>query len=181
MTICLATAFHRNTMTNTEGGTDDEEFRVAAVKDRVDVTMQVWMGLTAGCAKCHSHKFDPLSQKEYYQLTAFFNQTADNDQPSEAPTMPSPTPLFSAEISRIDAEILKLRGRFAKPTSELAAAQAAWETEFAAPQSWETISPTDVKSESGASIQRLADGSVLIAGQFRESGRDYNRRKAKDD
>src|SRR5262249_53519323 len=49
----VATAFHRNTMTNTEGGTDDEEFRVAAVKDRVDTTMQVWMGLTMGCAKCH--------------------------------------------------------------------------------------------------------------------------------
>ena len=51
----LATAFHRNTMTNDEGGTDNEEFRIAAVKDRVDTTMQVWMGLTMGCAKCHSH------------------------------------------------------------------------------------------------------------------------------
>src|SRR5262245_41293310 len=67
----LATAFHRNTMVNEEGGTDDEEFRVAAVKDRVDTTLQVWMGLTMGCAKCHSHKYDPISQKEYYQLYAF--------------------------------------------------------------------------------------------------------------
>ena len=58
----MATAFHRNTMTNTEGGTDDEEFRVAAIKDRVDTTMQVWMGLTMGCAKCHSHKYDPITQ-----------------------------------------------------------------------------------------------------------------------
>ena len=53
-------------MTNTEGGTDDEEFRDAAVKDRVATTGQVWMGLTWGCAQCHSHKFDPLSQREYY-------------------------------------------------------------------------------------------------------------------
>ena len=59
----IATAFHRNTMTNTEGGTDDEEFRVAAVKDRVDTTMQVWMGLTMGCAKCHTHKYDPITQR----------------------------------------------------------------------------------------------------------------------
>ncbi|MFM7592462.1 MAG: DUF1549 domain-containing protein, partial [Isosphaeraceae bacterium] len=61
----LATSFHRNTMSNDEGGTDDEEFRVAAIKDRVDTTGQVFMGLTVGCAKCHTHKFDPISQKEY--------------------------------------------------------------------------------------------------------------------
>src|SRR5205807_8303398 len=72
----VATAFHRNTMTNTEGGTDDEEFRVAAIKDRVDTTAEVWMGLTLGCAKCHSHKYDPISHEEYYRFFAFFNQTA---------------------------------------------------------------------------------------------------------
>ena len=78
-------------MTNTEGGTDDEEFRVAAVKDRIDTTMQVWMGLTMGCAKCHSHKYDPITQKEYYRFYAFFNQTADNDQPDERPTLAVPS------------------------------------------------------------------------------------------
>jgi hypothetical protein len=83
----IATAFHRNTMSNDEGGTDDEEFRVAAVKDRVDTTMQVWMGLTAGCAKCHSHKFDPVSHEEYYSLFAIFNQTADRDSFDEAPVL----------------------------------------------------------------------------------------------
>jgi hypothetical protein len=83
----IATAFHRNTQTNTEGGTDDEEFRVAAIKDRLTVTVQGTMGLTVGCAQCHSHKFDPISQKEYYQLFAFLNQTADNDQPDERPTL----------------------------------------------------------------------------------------------
>ena len=87
----MATAFHRNTMTNTEGGTDDEEFRVAAIKDRVDTTMQVWMGLTMGCAKCHSHKYDPITQEEYYQFYAIFNQTADTDQPDESPVIPVPT------------------------------------------------------------------------------------------
>src|SRR4029077_19295263 len=69
----MATAFHRNTMTNTEGGTDDEEFRVAAIKDRVDTTMQVWMGLTMGCAQCHSHKYDPISHQDYYSALAIFN------------------------------------------------------------------------------------------------------------
>ena len=89
--VRIATAFHRNTMTNTEGGTDDEEFRVAAVKDRVDTTMQVWMGLTMGCAKCHSHKFDPITHEEYYQFYAIFNQTADQDLPAETPVVPAPT------------------------------------------------------------------------------------------
>ena len=87
----IATAFHRNTMTNTEGGTDDEEFRVAAIKDRVDTTMQVFMGLTMGCAKCHSHKFDPITHEEYYKFYAIFNQTADNDQPDESPSIAAPT------------------------------------------------------------------------------------------
>jgi len=82
----LATAFHRNTMTNDEGGTDDEEFRVAAVKDRVNTTMSVWSGLTAACAECHTHKYDPLTQTEYYRLYAFFNQTRDADRDDEAPT-----------------------------------------------------------------------------------------------
>ena len=83
----IATGFHRNTMTNTEGGTDDEEFRDAAVKDRVATTGQTWMGLTWGCAQCHSHKYDPISQKEYYSLYGFFNQTADADQNDDSPTL----------------------------------------------------------------------------------------------
>lgn len=107
----IATAFHRNTMTNTEGGTDDEEFRIAAVKDRVDTTMQVWMGLTMGCAKCHTHKYDPITHEEYYQFFAIFNQTADNDQPSEAPVIPLPSPEADAKNQAIDAEITALRAK----------------------------------------------------------------------
>jgi mono/diheme cytochrome c family protein len=111
----IATAFHRNTMTNTEGGTDDEEFRVAAIKDRVDTTMQVWMGLTMGCAKCHSHKFDPITQQEYYRFYAFFNQTADNDQPDERPTLAAPTPEQLEQNRRIDEKIAALKKQLAAP------------------------------------------------------------------
>ncbi len=107
----LASAFHRNTMTNTEGGTDREEFRVAAVKDRVDTTFQVWMGLTVGCAKCHTHKFDPISQMEYYRLFAIFNQSADSDRADETPTMPFPTAEQTAANRRINAEVAKLKRR----------------------------------------------------------------------
>jgi hypothetical protein len=101
----LATAFHRNTMTNDEGGTDDEEFRVEAVRDRVDTTMQVWMGLTMGCAKCHDHKYDPISTTAYYEFYAFFNQTADADNHADTPLMAAPTPGQSAEIQRLEEKV----------------------------------------------------------------------------
>jgi mono/diheme cytochrome c family protein len=104
----LATAFHRNTMTNDEGGTDNEEFRVAAVKDRVDTTMQVWMGLTAGCAKCHSHKYDPISQSDYYAFYAFFNQTQDADRSDDAPVLAVPTPQQAKQIADLEAAIKTL-------------------------------------------------------------------------
>jgi len=112
----MATAFHRNTMTNTEGGTDDEEFRVAAVKDRVDTTMQVWMGLTMGCAKCHSHKFDPITHNEYYRFYAFFNQTADADRGDESPVVPAPTSEMQEQRRQIDVRIAAVKKRFAEPS-----------------------------------------------------------------
>lgn len=84
----IATAFHRNTMTNNEGGTDDEEFRNVAVVDRVNTTMAVWMGTTIDCAQCHTHKYDPITQEEYFQLFAVFNQTEDADRRDESPVLP---------------------------------------------------------------------------------------------
>ncbi|MDZ4700708.1 MAG: DUF1553 domain-containing protein [Rhodothermales bacterium] len=83
----LATAFHRNTMNNDEGGTDDEEFRTAAVIDRVNTTWEVWMGTTMACVQCHSHPYDAFRHEDYYTSLAFFNNTADRDQPDEAPTL----------------------------------------------------------------------------------------------
>ena len=82
----LATAFHRNTMSNDEGGTDDEEFRVAAVIDRVNTTFEIWQGLTIGCVQCHSHPYDPIFHDEFYKIYAFFNTTADADRTDEYPT-----------------------------------------------------------------------------------------------
>ncbi|MDX1565479.1 MAG: PSD1 and planctomycete cytochrome C domain-containing protein, partial [Phycisphaeraceae bacterium] len=83
----VATAFHRNTLTNNEGGTSDEEFRNVAVVDRVNTTMQVWMGTTFNCAQCHTHKYDPITQEEYFQFFDIFNQTADADKKNEAPVL----------------------------------------------------------------------------------------------
>ncbi len=88
----IATGFHRNTMTNSEGGTDDEEFRNVAIVDRVNTTMQTWMATTVMCAQCHSHKYDPISQKEFFQLFAILNQTEDADRRDEAPLLSVYTP-----------------------------------------------------------------------------------------
>lgn len=83
----IATAFHRNTMNNDETGTVDEEFRVAALLDRVNTTWEVWQGTTFGCVQCHSHPYDPFRQEEYYKFMAFFNNTRDEDTQDEAPNL----------------------------------------------------------------------------------------------
>jgi hypothetical protein len=80
----IATGFHRQTLTNREGGVDKEEFRCKATVDRTSTTGTVWLGLSVGCAECHSHKFDPISQREFYQLYSFFNNASERDVP--APT-----------------------------------------------------------------------------------------------
>lgn len=83
----IATGFHRNTMTNDEGGTQDEEFRVAAVLDRVNTTWDVWQGTTFSCVQCHSHPYDPFVNEEYYKYLAFFNNSRDEDVTSDTPTL----------------------------------------------------------------------------------------------
>ena len=83
----VATAFHRNTLTNTEGGTDNEEFRMAAVFDRVSTTWQSFMGVTFQCVQCHGHPYDPITQREYYAFLATLNQTEDADADDDAPRM----------------------------------------------------------------------------------------------
>ena len=86
----IATGFNRNTQSNREGGTDDEEFRIAAVLDRVNTTWEVWQGQTIGCAQCHSHPYDPIEMEEYYELSAFFNNDKDADLNEHTPTIRVP-------------------------------------------------------------------------------------------
>jgi len=160
----VATGFHRNTMTNTEGGTDDEEFRVAAVKDRANVTAQVWMGLTMGCAQCHSHKYDPITQREYYQFYAFFNQSEDNDQPDESPTLPLPTPEQRAKIDDLKSRISELEAGRVKITPEFEAEMTQWEAAAARSVQWIPLNPTAVKSLHGATLSPHPDQSVLAGG-----------------
>lgn len=91
----IATAFHRNTMTNNEGGTDDEEYRVAAVIDRVSTTWVAWQGTSIGCAQCHGHPYDPIRHNEFYRAFAIFNNSEDWDQFDEYPVLPQFTPALA--------------------------------------------------------------------------------------
>jgi len=118
----VATGFHRNTMINEEGGVDPEEFRVESIIDRVNTTGTVLLGLTMSCARCHTHKYDPITQEEYFKLFAFLN----ND---EEPTLSLPTPEQEEETERLQRRIRlaerRLREYLEGPG---AAAMAAWES-----------------------------------------------------
>ena len=162
----LATAFHRNTMTNDEGGTDNEEFRIAAVKDRVDTTIQVWMGLTMGCAKCHSHKYDPISQREYYQFMSFFNQTEDADRGDDAPRLPTPTTEQQQQQDEITEQLASLRNNYTVKSPEMTAAQTIWEDNLAGKPQWEILRVTEAKSQQGTTLKTLPDQSVLASGEM---------------
>ena len=103
----LATAFHRNTMNNDEGGTDDEEYRVAAVIDRVNTTFDVWQSTTMTCVQCHDHPYDPIRQKEYYQLMSFFNNTSDEDLTGDSPNLRFYDDIIKSKIDEVLEKILQ--------------------------------------------------------------------------
>jgi hypothetical protein len=117
----IATAFHRNTLTNNEGGTIDEEYRTVAVIDRVNTTMSTWMGTTMACAQCHDHKYDPLSQKEYFQFYAILNNTADADRRDESPLVEIPWEPVDGPRRKLEAEIADIESQIpqvAKPVAK---------------------------------------------------------------
>jgi len=129
----LASGFNRNHMTNGEGGRIFEETRVENVFDRVETTATVFMGLTMGCARCHDHKYDPISQKEYFQLSDFFNQTSDTGRGSQGKSTPNmlyEPPSVRARLAAIalSAEQIERARREASVT--LDAKQSSWEADL---------------------------------------------------
>lgn len=105
----VATAANRLTQTNEEGGTDDEEFRIGALLDRVSTVWQTWQGITFGCVQCHAHPYDPLEHDEFYRFAAFFNNTTDCDLSEDLPLLNVPLdPADEPRASRIDQQIDEL-------------------------------------------------------------------------
>ncbi|MDP7048046.1 MAG: PSD1 and planctomycete cytochrome C domain-containing protein [Verrucomicrobiota bacterium] len=107
----VATGFHRNTQINTEGGVDKEQFRIDSIFDRLVTTGEVMFGLTLGCAQCHEHKYDPVSQTEYYQLFAFFNN-------ADEPRIEAPTPVVTARRGEHGARVRQLEAKLKSLTKE---------------------------------------------------------------
>jgi mono/diheme cytochrome c family protein len=161
----VATGFHRNTLTNTEGGTDDEEFRHEAVVDRVNTTMSVWMGSTFNCSQCHNHKYDPFTMRDYYQFYALLNQTADADRPDETPILKVPSPEQEAEAARLQKAIAKAEKEYIVQTPELSVARTKWEeatrAELAA---WPVLDVVEMRSAGGATFTNTNDHSIIVGG-----------------
>ncbi len=156
----IATAFHRNTLTNNEGGTSDEEFRNVAVVDRVNTTMSVWMGTTLACAQCHDHKYDPLPQRDYFRLFAFFNNTEDADRTDESPTLPLFGDDQKKQKAAWESEIAAVEKTLQTPAPEVLAGLARWEGSLASGSAWRSPKPATATARSGARVTVLDDSSV---------------------
>ena len=161
----IATGFNRCHVTTSEGGSIDEEYYVQYAIDRADTTSTVWMGLTVGCAQCHDHKYDPITQKEFYQLYAYFNniteKAMDGNRKDSPPVVKLPTPEQEAELAAFDEQITELDAQTKAPISEVDATQIAWENRM---PRWTTLKPTAFSSKGGATLEVLEDNSILASG-----------------
>ncbi len=158
----IATGFNRNHRGNAEGGIIPEEYRVEYVVDRVDTTSTVWLGLTTGCARCHDHKYDPIRQKEYYQLFAFFNNVPERGRSikhgNSPPMIPAPTPSQQAVLAELEQRVRKAEQQFAAMAPTLEAAQSRWEESLSAEM------PIDWTIAEGLAAKYPLDGEITYAG-----------------
>ncbi|HVW39619.1 MAG TPA: DUF1549 domain-containing protein, partial [Pirellulales bacterium] len=166
----LATAFHRQTLTNTEGGTDQEQFRVESCFDRTETTGAVWLGLTVGCARCHSHKYDAITQREYYQLFSFFNN--GDEQTTVVPKSPDEVAAYAKAKAAHDAAAAELAANLRAEQEKLGPELAAWEEKTQAslaaaaanPLKLHALEELQVTSDGGVTFQTQPDGSLLASG-----------------
>ena len=161
----IATGFNRCHVTTSEGGSIDEEYYVRYAIDRAHTTSTVWMGLAVGCAQCHDHKYDPITQKEFYQLYAYFNniteKAMDGNRKDSPPVVKLPTPDQEAELAAFDEQIAELDAETKAPIPEVDATQIAWENRM---PRWTTLKPTSLYSKGGATLEVLEDYSILASG-----------------
>ena len=166
----LATAFNRQTLTNTEGGTDKEQWRVAAVMDRVETLGSIWLGLTVGCARCHNHKYDQLSQKEYYQLFAYFNNGEETS--ASVPRSRKEHEAWRTTKIKHDVKVKALQQQLASRRQALQEQLAELEKELQAklaarkntPEAFHSIKHTSVQGPDGVVFKEQKDGSLLATG-----------------
>ena len=179
----LATGFNRNHRLNGEGGRIVEEWFAETVIDRVETTGLTWMALTLNCCRCHDHKYDPISQKEFYQLFSYFNSCDETGVLGEfggsaatrkggntQPVLFLPTPEESQKLAKLEVDIKGAESEFAAARKNLPAALAAWEKEFTAKledlsSGWKSPVVEDARSLGGATLTVQPDGSYLVGGK----------------
>ncbi|MFO0953335.1 MAG: PSD1 and planctomycete cytochrome C domain-containing protein [Isosphaeraceae bacterium] len=167
----LATAFHRNHMTNGEGGRDPEESRVDYVIDRINTTGTVWLGLTLGCCQCHSHKFDPVTQADYYSLSAFFNSIDEDGKAGKAakPYLAYKSPFAARALA--DAQ-QRLKARQADESAAREAARPAFDRWLAGQvrevrpgfRAWRPFVAARLEAVGGTELTQGPDGVVSATG-----------------
>ncbi|MFN9662882.1 MAG: PSD1 and planctomycete cytochrome C domain-containing protein [Akkermansiaceae bacterium] len=162
----IATGFNRNNMLNEEGGIDPEEFRAEYAADRAETTAGVWLGLTFNCCRCHDHKYDPLTARDFYSMKAFFNSVPEigngnytaNIRVNSPPQIKLPAPEIEAEIAKLRAEMLQIE-------NASAGAAKAPQNQAASTIAWTTLVPTALQAASGAKLTIQPDGAVLASGE----------------
>ncbi|MDQ3439311.1 MAG: PSD1 and planctomycete cytochrome C domain-containing protein, partial [Planctomycetota bacterium] len=165
----LASAFNRNHPFNGEGGRIPEETRVENVMDRAETAATTFLGLTVGCARCHDHKFDPISHKEYFSFYAYFNQSAETggfeyvNGGNVLPVMNVTSDAEQRNLAFHQKNAKEAADKLAAKLPEIDAAQGEWEKVLAV-GAWKTIAPTLVASTAGASATTQPDGTVLVSG-----------------
>ena len=151
----IATGFNRNHRTSAEGGIVDEEFRVEYVADRTETTGTVFLGLTVGCARCHDHKFDPITQKDFYSLFAFYNNVPERgfvwNFGNEEPVIKAPSPEQQSRLTALDAQIATYQQQRQQLEPKIRKAQAKWERELAHAKSPVELEPPAHSATSFAS------------------------------
>jgi hypothetical protein len=167
----IATGFHRNAMTNEEGGVDPAESMYEVLVDRVNTTATVWLGSTLACAQCHNHKYDPFSQKDYFRFLAFF-AGADYDVTSSG----DGTRFHEAKLDlaseeqetrrrEAQATVDRLQAELKQSTPELAAAQADWERTLGdADRTWTPLAPQEASATGGVRLTVRPDASIVASG-----------------
>jgi hypothetical protein len=167
----IASGFHRNAMTNEEGGVDPDESRYEVLVDRVNTTATVWLGTTLACAQCHNHKYDPFTQRDYFRFLAFF---ANSDFESRTfgdgtryfePTLDLATPQQEAGRQELHAKVDQLDRELKDVTPAVREAQERWEQSIrSAERSWTPLAPRAIAATNGVVLKALPDGSVLASG-----------------
>jgi len=167
----VASGFHRNAMTNEEGGIDPGDAHYEVLVDRVNTTATVWLGSTLACAQCHNHKYDPFSQKDYFRMLAFFEnleyevaKLGDGTKWKE-PQIDLPTPEQEAKRKTIQSELDRLNERLRTQTPELDRSQRLWEQAMKLePAKWKVLTPKKLSATGGVELTAQADGAIVASG-----------------